>query len=120
VPPLSDLDSLTSAQLKDLVRRLLAEVTSLKQTVVALREENARLKGLKGPPVIKPSGMEQATPPAGTKPTGDKPRRGKVRPRISVEDRVLGVTAPTGSRFKGYETYLVQEVILSVQAIRYL
>ena len=119
VPTASDLDSLTAAELRDLVLGLLAEVAALKQTVAAQREEIARLKGLKGPPTIKPSGMEPATAPSGTKPTRDKPRRGKVSPRVSVEDHALSVTAPTGSRFKGYETYLVQEVIVSVRALRY-
>jgi hypothetical protein len=119
VSPPSDLDSLTPGQLKELVLQLLAEVGALKQTVAALREENARLKGLKGRPVIKPSGMEQATASSGTKSPRDTPRRGKVRPRVSVEDCVLSIAAPAGSRFKGYETSLVQDVILSVQAIRY-
>src|SRR4051812_10309544 len=45
--------------------------------------------------------------------------RGKVNPRVSVEDRVLRVTVPVGSCFKGYETYLMQELVLSVHAIRY-
>jgi hypothetical protein len=63
--------------------------------------------------------MEQSTTPSGIKPTDGKPRRGRVRPRVSVEDQTLSVTAPTRSRFKRYKTYLVQNVILSVQAVRY-
>ena len=117
--PPPNLDDLSSSQLKELVVRLLDEVTELKQTVAQQREEIARLKGLKGRPEIKPSGMENATAPAEPTPPGNKPRRGKVRPSVSVEERVLKATAPAGLRFKGYESYLVQEFELSVHAIRY-
>jgi hypothetical protein len=74
------------------LRRLLIEalgkVAGLTAENAALREEIARLKGLKGRPSIKPSGMEQASepkPPAGR---GKRRRRGSKRiARVVVEDR---------------------------------
>lgn len=119
MPPPIDPDALNPAELKELVVQLLSEVAALKQTVAAQREEIARLKGLKGPPSIKPSGMERATAPPPLKPGGGKPGRGKVRPRVSIEDRIVRISAPAGSRFKGYESFLVQDLVLSVRAVRY-
>ena len=115
-----DLDELSSAQLRELVVLLLGKVAALEQLVGEQRAEIARLKGLKGPPTIKPSGMDKATEPAKPDWPESRPRRGKVRPRVSIEERVLQAAAPAGSRFKGYETYLVQDLVLSVRAIRYL
>ncbi len=114
-----NFDGLSSAQLRELVGNLLAKLTELERTVAAQREEIARLKGLKGRPDIKPSGMEKATAPSKPGSRERRRRRGKVQPRANVEDRVLKAAAPAGSRFKGYETYLVQELVLSVHAIRY-
>jgi len=115
-----DLDGLSPTQLRDLVVLLLGKVAALERLVGEQRAEIARLKGLKGPPDIKPSGMETATDPAKLDRREKRMRRGKVRPRVSVEDRVLKIAAPAGSRFKGYETYLLQDLVVSVRAIRYL
>src|SRR3954462_14772298 len=112
-----DLDARSPTELKALVIELLGEVAALEQTVAAQREEIARLKGLKGRPVLKPSGMEKASEP---KPPGSpKGRRGPVRPRVAVEDQVIAAPVPPGSRFKGYADFVVQDLVLRARCIRY-
>jgi hypothetical protein len=62
-PPPATVSALNRAELELLRPEPFGEVTSLKQTVAELREENARLKGLNGRPNVKPSGMDQGTTP---------------------------------------------------------
>ena len=63
--------------------------------------------------------MDNATqPPEPGKP--EKRRfRGKVTPRVKIEDQVVEVTVPEGSRFKGYEPFLVQDLVISATATCY-
>ena len=119
VPPPSSFSGLSRAELEALLVELFGELAALKQTNSELREEIARLKGLKGRPDIKPSGMDkgtgQSTPARPTKQRG----RGKVTPRVTVEDRVVKATIPQGSVFKGHEPFLVQDLVISVSATCY-
>ena len=58
------LSALSRPELQALSVDLFGEIATLKQTVAELREEIARLKGLKGRPNIKPSSMDKGTAPA--------------------------------------------------------
>ena len=107
--PPNDLDALSGADLKALVLALLGEVAALKQVVVEQRAEIARLKG---PPSIKPSGMEQSSEPRPRSGGGKRRGRGAKRVRVAIEDQVLTVAVPAGSRFKGYESFFVQDLEL--------
>src|SRR5215207_484534 len=117
--PAADPDTLSPAELKALVVELLAKVAEFERTVAAQREEIARLKGLKSRPKIKPSGMEQASEPKPPRDSEARRRRGKVVPRVAVEERVLRATVPPGSQFRGYQDFLVQDLVLRTEAVRY-
>ena len=110
---------LTRDELEGLVSRLLVEVAALKETVAALRDEIARLKGLNGRPPIKPSGMEGSS---GAKRAGRRKtkRRGKGSKRLIIdEDRIVAAAVAPGSRFKGYEDYVVQDLVVRRHVIRF-
>jgi hypothetical protein len=114
-----DLDDLSPTELKQLVLKLLTENAEQKREIAELREEIARLKGLKGRPQIKPSGMEAGTNSGPTDKPAGRRARGKMRPRVRVEDTIVTVKVPPGSRFKGYEDFVVQDLVLRVRVIRY-
>ena len=114
--PPGDLDGLSHAELKGLVVRQWEEMVELQRMVAALRDEIARLKGGPGRPNIKPSGMEQATEPKPPGSSGNQRRgRGSTRSKLSVheEERTVKVAAPLrGSRFKGYTSFVVQDLVI--------
>jgi hypothetical protein len=88
----------------ELLAGLFAKLAELARTIAEQREEIARLKGLKGlkgRPDIKPSGMDKATEPGNPDRREKRPGRGKVQPRVSVEDRVLKATGPSRITVQG-------------------
>jgi hypothetical protein len=108
--------------MKALVAELMGRVAELTRAVSEQREEIARLKGLKGRPDIKPgkpSGMEKASQP---RPASVLPRRGggdKTAKRAIHEERIVKASVPQGSRFKGYEDFVVQDLIIRPHVVRY-
>ena len=102
-------------ELKTLLVQALEDNARLKAENAELRDEIARLKGLNGRPTIKPnrpSGMEQATGSA--KGQRRKRRRGAKRAKVTITDTTVikAEGLPEGARFKGYEEFLVQDLII--------
>jgi Transposase IS66 family len=115
-----DLDRLSSAELKGLVVQQWEQIVELQRMVAALRDEIARLKGGPGRPNIKPSGMEKATGPKPPGSSGDeKPRRGSTRSKLAIDaERIVKVAAPPrGSRFKGYTSFVVQDLVIRAHVV---
>ena len=97
------------------------EVARLRSENQTLKDEIARLKHLPPRPPVKPSGMEKAT--ERSEPEADKParrRRGPGVSKLSIDRTVeLTVDAPAGSRRKGYEDVVVQDLMLRTETTLY-
>jgi hypothetical protein len=121
VPPPLSFSDLSRAALEALLAELYGKVAALEKIVGEQRTEIARLKGLKGRPAIKPSGMDKATEPVKPAEQAKRRFRGEVTPRVIIDELVIKAAAvPEGSCFKGYEPFLVQELVISPKATRYL
>ena len=142
------LDSLPLLELRSLVADLVGEVQSLRcdierihaenQELVAsndelrlanealraengqLRDEIARLKKLPQRPPLRPSGMEKAMQADDAAPEAGR-RRAAPSGIVTASHGTWSSrsTCRQGSRFKGYETSLVRDVVLSSEVVRY-
>jgi hypothetical protein len=120
--PPDDLDRLSHTELKGLVVKQWEQMVELQRMVAALREEIARLKGRPLRPNLKPSGMEQGTEPKPAGSPGDRKRaRGSTRSKLSIhEERMVKVaTPPRGSRFKGYTSFIVQDLVIRPHVVNF-
>jgi hypothetical protein len=134
------LERLTQADLIGVVRELIGEVgrlraeneklggalTKLKAEHQAVKDELARLKNLPPRPPQKPSGMDKATDRGGSddgnSARGEKSsrRRGSQLDKLTIDATVVvRAKAPAGSRHKGYEEIVVQDLSLSPQVTLY-
>jgi hypothetical protein len=118
-PKKISLSGLPRGELEALAEQLLAENAALRQALAELRAEVATLKGVKDRPKVRPSGMEKATEPE----PPEKGRGGAVRARkvgrLTIhEERVIAADVPAGSRFKGYEDFLVQDLVPRPHVVR--
>ena len=133
------LERLSHDDLIGVVRDLIHEVTrlrsenekvggalaKLKVEHQAVKDELARLKHLPPRPPIKPSGMDKATDAKGPEAVGAKGGRSTQRRGSQLDKLTIGATvvvtakAPPGSRHKGYEDIVVQDLSLKPTVTRY-
>jgi hypothetical protein len=110
--------------LLDSVPQLLDRVHELEATNQQLRDEIAILKGQKPRPQISPSILQVPSPTA--TPTPKERRRGKpTRPpttELTIHRQVPlhPATLPEGATLKGYEAYVVQDLLIQSDNTRYL
>ena len=108
------------AELRDELEQSEIARTTLQAENQNLRDEIARLKNLPPRPPFKPSGMDKVTEQEVRKPGGQRRGRGPKRDKDRVtREEVLSLTAPSGSRFKGYKTILVRDLAISAELVRY-
>src|SRR6202165_4054024 len=122
MPAPDDLDRLSDAELKGLVVKQWEQMVELQRMVAALRDEIARLKGGPGRPTLKPSGMERGTEPKPPGGSGDRKRpRGSTRSKLAIhEERTIKVAGPPrGSRFKGYTSFVVQDLVIRPHVVNF-
>jgi hypothetical protein len=136
------LPEIPDAERTALVERLVVLIEALAQenqrqaeTIQQLRDEIAVLKGEKGKPSFKPSGMEEETEPAAPPPedgeagaAGEGPaKRPGSHKRSKTHQLTIHQTIPVppvqplpaGSRFKGYRDFVVQDLKIESFNTRY-
>ena len=133
------LERMTPAELIGLVRTLIGELArfqaecekvsgalaKLRIEHQAVKDELARLKKLPPRPPQKPSGMDKATDQPNSQANAPKggrstQRRGSNLDKLTVTQTIeVKVDAPAGSRHKGYEEIVVQDLVLNPSVTRY-
>src|SRR3954451_17933086 len=115
------LPDIRETECTPLVRQLLDAIRQLQDHVRELEDEILRLKGLKTRPIIAPSPME--TPPRPPREPGQK-RPGSAKrlktAQLNPTNQVVPLAdPPSGSVFKGYEDFVVQDLIIRPEVICY-
>jgi hypothetical protein len=109
-------------QLLEIICLQQERIQQLEERVDQLEDEIARLKGLKARPRIAPSALE--TPPRPLRdPNAKRPgsdKRFKTAELTITEETVVRLPhVPEGAIFKGYEDFVVQDLILKPRVILY-
>jgi len=109
-----------------LIEQLVERVQQQDEEIALLKDEVNILKGEKKRPVFKGSKLDKQTD--AKKPSEQQPKkragsakRKKTQKLVIHEDKVIKPSEdiPSGSRFKGYRHFIVQDLNINVQTTRY-
>src|SRR5271168_1467803 len=117
-----ELPLIPDSECTPVVRTLLDVIQQQQLLIQQLRDEIASLKGLPPRPTLAPSPLErlQIQPPVPGQKRPGSDKRPKTAQLALTRDLVVPVAeVPEGSRFKGYEDFVVQELVLRPEVTRY-
>lgn len=118
-----DLSAITDPAARRIIEAQAAEIALLKEMVQQLRDEVARLKGEQGKPTFRPRRADHSSEQE--RPADRPPSSPRAERRVVVVDReevrrVDRSTLPADAEYKGLEPFVVQEVVLRTDTVRYL
>ena len=102
--------------------RLVAQQERLvaqQEQIQLLKDEIARLKGQKGKPKLRPSKLEGKKKRRRGKRPGSAKRKKTSELQVHETIPVAPDNIPEGSRFKGYEDFMVQDILLQPHNTKY-
>ena len=108
------MPNIPEEQITPVVAQLLAIIELQIEEIQLLKDEIARLKGQKPRPKIKPSILQNQKRSAKKKKRGKRAKKSKTK-KLEIH-QVISIApdhVPTGSTFKGYQDYTVQDIIIA-------
>ena len=102
-----------------LVTALLEIVQIQQELIQELRDEIARLKGQKPKPGIKPSTLGRNSRNKNTQGRARRHVKRNKTERLEIHETVVvkAQNVPSGSTFKGYDDFTVQNLLYSIRSI---
>ena len=101
-----------------IIQKQAEQIAALKTTVQELRDELNRLKNLPKRPKFRPSGRPSNTGNA-TAQSGSGSIQRTMPQKTKEEVLVKALDVPAGARFKGYQTYSIQELTITPKDVTY-
>ncbi len=107
--------------LLDVIDRQQGMIDDLVKDLESLKEEIKRLKGHKSKPRIRSSKLNTSgkSGPSGSKRAGSAKSNKNAKLRVDEEKTISLPNVPEGSRFKGYQHYTVQDLVICAKNTRY-